>query len=360
MVLVQKPDGSLEIGTGFFVTPTLIATNRHVIEDGRAGRIVVVNVKLEHPLAAQVTAATPNSDIGSLDLALLKVAPQVGIQPLSFTTTVSELDLVIAAGYPALVTRAEGAMQRLLEQGDASAAPQLVMTDGRINAIQTSPEGVKIMPHGASVSGGNSGGPLVDACGRVVGINTFIRADSESAAHANFAQKTDSLLAFFRDNGAAVQDVPGPCAPGTPVVPLTPAAAPAGLPPAPHSCLHTGPLPRHLRRRRPCRPADPARMATVHIATTHGQAFQALGTAGQSASDSWNTLSSLLGQRLGPEYARMIAEPATNPHAGRDGLVCRIRCPRSARSRRSRPRIRPRPGSSCRDWRRTRSRSRRR
>jgi hypothetical protein len=54
---------------------------------------------------------------------------------------------------------------RLIE-GDATAIPTVILTDGKISAVQTSPTGLKIMPHTAAVSGGNSGGPLVDACGR--------------------------------------------------------------------------------------------------------------------------------------------------------------------------------------------------
>ena len=231
MVLVQGNDG-LALGTGFFVTPDLIATNRHVVEGARDGRVAVVNVKLGHPLRGQVVASTPNSDIGSLDLALIRVSPPGNIQPLSFTTAAAELDPVIAAGYPALITGADAGMHRLLDDGDLSAAPQLVMTDGRIQAIQTSPEGVKIMPHGASISGGNSGGPLVDGCGRVVGVNTFIRTDQESAAHANYAQKTDSLLPFLKEHGAAVTEVSGPCAPGAPAAPVPAPAAPAAPAPA--------------------------------------------------------------------------------------------------------------------------------
>ena len=242
VLVVVRTGNGVALGTGFFVRPDLIVTNRHVVENAVDGRIAVASVKLGRPLLGEVIAATPNSDIGSLDVAIIRVPAQPLIQPLSFTTTVAELDPVIAAGYPALITGADEGMHRLLDGGDLSAAPQLVMTDGRIQAIQLSPGGVRIMPHGASISGGNSGGPLVDACGRVVGINTFIRADQESAAHANYAQKSDSVLPFLKEHGAAVTEVTGPCTPGAtgptvagagPASPAPAAAAPAPATPAP-------------------------------------------------------------------------------------------------------------------------------
>ncbi len=83
---------------------------------------------------------------------------------------------------------------------------------------------------------------MADACGRVLGINTFITANSEQVAHANYAQKSDGIVAFLRQNGVDVADLTAPCAPGAPsagpVAPLgAPPAAPvvpAAAPAAPH------------------------------------------------------------------------------------------------------------------------------
>ncbi len=235
------PEGAASSGSGFFVAPDLIVTNRHVVEDADPAKIVVTSKKLGRTTRARVVAQTPSSEIGGPDIALLRVDGAGGIQPLAFSTTAAPLDQVIAAGFPGLVMQSDEAFDRL-RNGDASAVPEVILTDGRINAIQSASGGMKIMPHSAAVSGGNSGGPLADACGRVLGINTFITANREQVAHANYAQKSDGVVAFLRQNGVDVADLTAPCAPGAPsagpVAPLgAPPAAPvvpAAAPAAPH------------------------------------------------------------------------------------------------------------------------------
>ena len=54
-----------------------------------------------------------------------------------------------------------------------------------------------IILHSADISAGNSGGPLVDSCGRAVGINTFI-ATNQQATKANYALGASWLAAFLR------------------------------------------------------------------------------------------------------------------------------------------------------------------
>jgi S1-C subfamily serine protease len=154
-----------------------------------------------------------------------------GVQPLAISTVAAALDPVVAAGFPGLTMHGDDASVRLME-GDMAAIPTVILTDGKISAIQTAPSGLKIMPHTAAVSGGNSGGPLADACGRVVGINTFITADQEQVAHNNYAQKSDALIPFLQANGVTVNVVNEPCVPSAPPgpPPAAAAAAPASVP----------------------------------------------------------------------------------------------------------------------------------
>jgi len=230
------PDDGVSTGTGFFVAPGLVVTNRHVIEGANPAEIVVTSRKLARTTPARIVAQSPNSEIGSLDVALLRVEGAPGIQPLAFSPTVAPLDQVIAAGFPGLLLQSDAAFDRL-RNGDAAAVPEVILTDGRVNAIQSAASGLKIIPHSSAVSGGNSGGPLADSCGRVVGINTFITANRQQVVHANYAQKADAVIDFLKQNGVAVAELAGSCTPGAPPVtppstpPATPPASPAGAPP---------------------------------------------------------------------------------------------------------------------------------
>lgn len=272
MLIIVPQEGGTATGSGFFVAPGLIVTNRQMVEGADPARLVVTGKKLGHLTPAKILATTPSFEIGGPDVALLRVEGVTGIQPLAFSTTAAPLDSVIAAGFPGLLLQADEAFDRL-RQGDASAVPEVILTDGKINAIQSAPGGVKIMPHSAAVSGGNSGGPLVDACGRVLGINTFITANREQVVHANYAQKSDGVLSFLQEHGVPTANVTSPCVPGaaTPTAP-TSLAAPAALAPAaasaaPHQFRLPHPLLLSLSQHR-SHPGQPCRRTAWRTRTS--------------------------------------------------------------------------------------------
>ena len=196
LILAPVPGGAQQ-GTGFFINPDHVLTNRHVVANAIDDMVMVTNASLRGARRGMVVA---RSDAPGYDFAVIKVmlaeVDQVPALPLS--PTVNRTDKVSAWGFPALVSEQDPAYLRLL-RGDFNAVPEVVFTDGVVNAIlQTSPRNIV---HSAVVSQGNSGGPLVNEKGDVIGINTFIRLDADSNRQTQTALGSDAVMGFLRGKG---------------------------------------------------------------------------------------------------------------------------------------------------------------
>ena len=181
-VLVLLPSSKgLGIGIGFCVSPQHLVTNRHVVEASSDGSVLLASRSLKRIQRGTVVAVTNNSDPGSPDFALVRLEAGQAPGTLEMNTEPTKLSEVVAAGYPGLVMRGDASFMKLVRDGDLSAAPDLSLTRGTIQSFQDSLAGMPIIVHTASILQGNSGGPLVDACGRVVGVNTFIGVDQKQS-----------------------------------------------------------------------------------------------------------------------------------------------------------------------------------
>jgi putative serine protease PepD len=166
---VEWPDGppseddGVATGTGFAIAGGRIVTNQHVVADAD-----VVAVRLD---GRRVRARVVGSD-ASTDLAILSLprerARNLAMLPLGRSADVRPGDPAIAIGNPF-------GLARTLTEGVVSAVGRRISApDGaRIrDAIQTD----------AAVNPGNSGGPLLDGRGRVIGVVTQSRGDGLSFA----------------------------------------------------------------------------------------------------------------------------------------------------------------------------------
>ena len=242
MVVTINPGGTLGHGSGFFIAPDTVLTNAHVVENGVGGRVFVTSAALARAIPAQIGAMTRgpgggNIQPGMSDLAVLRLAePAPGAQPLALTALGERLTDVVAAGYPSAVVQQETEMRGFIDElarGRLQRPPELVLTRGSITSIQQLPTGPTVIPHSAEISAGNSGGPLVDNCGRVVGINTFVTRGTAFAGSVKYAQKVDSILPWLQQNGIAVATRADACQPLAPGLPATPQAAAPAAPAAP-------------------------------------------------------------------------------------------------------------------------------
>jgi S1-C subfamily serine protease len=214
-------------GTGFFVAPDLLVTNHHVVAAAEGGgRLMVANRKLGRMHDAELVASLgPLEEVGG-DFALLRVpGASMPFYTLRASVETMKLQNVIAAGYPGAILETDAAFSRLRE-GDPTAIPELSVTDGIVNAEQDLGPTTRAMIHTAVISPGNSGGPLVDGCGRAVGVNTFGRTSDQR--HLNFALVSTDLLRFLESAGATARTEAGPCVPS-----VRPAAPPAQASAAP-------------------------------------------------------------------------------------------------------------------------------
>ncbi|MCB2089083.1 MAG: trypsin-like peptidase domain-containing protein, partial [Sphingomonadaceae bacterium] len=178
-------------GTGFAVTPTRIVTNAHVVRDAVVDetlRIGIVPSEGNDSSFAKLISFSPKND-----LALVQITGDLRLPPLTMSGGESkDAGEVTSVGYPANVDRAQG-----LRISDIFRSQNPVKSRGFISGKRPTREFDTIL-HTAPIARGNSGGPLLDGCGRVLGVNSF-GADSEGAdAEFYFAVSNRELLPFLR------------------------------------------------------------------------------------------------------------------------------------------------------------------
>ncbi|MGA1505465.1 MAG: S1C family serine protease [Ilumatobacteraceae bacterium] len=169
-------------GTGVVVTSNgEILTNAHVVDGASEVRVRFAGET--EPVVADVVAA----DSGN-DLALLRVNAS-GLTAATFAKpgSVRVGDQVVAIGYALALDGGPS-----ITTGIVSALKRTIFTEsGALNSlIQTD----------AAISSGNSGGPLANMRGDVVGINTAVaRGDTNSSANnIGFAISVDEVLAVLQ------------------------------------------------------------------------------------------------------------------------------------------------------------------
>jgi serine protease Do len=168
----RPPGKRLEqsLGSGVIVSPDgYILSNNHVVEGADEIRVSLANGnKTEH--TAKVVGTDPQTDI-----AVLKIdAKDLPAITLADSDRLEVGDVVLAIGNPFGVgqTVTMGIVSAVGRSGFGVLGP-----GGYEDFIQTD----------ASINPGNSGGALVDAEGRLVGINTFIISRSGGSAGVGFA-----------------------------------------------------------------------------------------------------------------------------------------------------------------------------
>jgi S1-C subfamily serine protease len=191
------------LGTGFVIDRGYVATAGHVVDapksvgerDGGTVRYFVRPAGSNATLPAEIAWKSDR-----LDLAILRV-PELDTAALTLWSAPTTEDpapgsRVFALGYAAPTG---GAPSLGLDQPPS-------LTEGTVErTVSKSVDGgapVRTIQHSARLSGGSSGSPLFDACGRVVGINAYAFPDRVSGASVPHALHIGLLTEALRREGA--------------------------------------------------------------------------------------------------------------------------------------------------------------
>jgi serine protease Do len=166
------------IGTGIIVDPDgYIMTNAHVVEGAQRIKVILPPPASDSPIelqpihAGQILEAELLGTHKQSDLALLKVdAAHLPTAALRSDVRVHQGELVFAIGAP------EG-LRNTVTMGVVSSLARQLDPDKPMVYIQTD----------APLNPGNSGGPLVDIDGDVIGINTLILSEGGGSEGLGFA-----------------------------------------------------------------------------------------------------------------------------------------------------------------------------
>ena len=183
-----QPDGQLDhadrdSGSGFLLTPDgEILTNQHVVDGAER-----LNVKLAdgRSLRARVIGADPDTDV-----ALIKVDGVAGlpVATLGDSSALRPGEWVCAIGNPL-------AYEHTVTVGVVSYVGRKLFDESLDDYIQTD----------AAIDFGNSGGPLINAAGAVVGINSAISSEGNNIGFAVPINQARDILGQLRERGRVVR-----------------------------------------------------------------------------------------------------------------------------------------------------------
>lgn len=197
VVILETPDGRMLYGSGsgFVVAPNLVVTAAHVVQPARQRAeygVAVVPPQGDGLIPARIIRFSPLSELALLEFR----GPE--LPPLTISTVEPHSgDGVVALGYPDVDYQgATGA--DLLRPTPAS------RTSGQISSLRDrAPTGdaIPTINHQAVISSGSSGGPLLDECGRVIGVNSWHVSGADTRETRGVATRATALLQFLDEAG---------------------------------------------------------------------------------------------------------------------------------------------------------------
>jgi len=181
----QSPEPETTIsGTGFFVAPNRVATNNHVVSG------CTKDIQVRYPERASYTATISGQDATN-DLVLLHTEmPHLSVASFRFQPLLGEA--VATYGFP---------YSDIL-------SPTGNFTLGNITALSGMKDDTRLLQTSTPIQPGNSGGPLLDMSGRVIGVvvaqlDAMVRMQTDRSVpqNVNFAIQSPIVMNFLSAKG---------------------------------------------------------------------------------------------------------------------------------------------------------------
>jgi len=190
-------------GSGFVVAPGYVVTNSHVVGSSRDVYVIPNNSGYADALAAKVVAKDDRRDLAVLSVPGLKgkVVALAGLDPAIGGAA-------YALGFPGVADSLFTDEQVRYDDMIASVTNGIVsrVVDGSAGLLSGMANS-HLVQHTADIAPGNSGGALVDACHRVIGVNSLYTKDPTRKTTQEVAFSISSLevISFLKESGVTPQ-----------------------------------------------------------------------------------------------------------------------------------------------------------
>ncbi|HEX4773973.1 MAG TPA: trypsin-like peptidase domain-containing protein, partial [Candidatus Saccharimonadales bacterium] len=194
----SQPEQEQAAGTGIIIDSSgLIVTNRHVVPDGTTNVSVTLSDGTE---LKDVSVVGRTSDSDTLDIAFLKINNAQGhkLTPavIGDSSTVQVGDDAVAIG------NALGQFQNTVTSGIISGYGRSVQASDSSGDASTAENLDDLFQTDAAINEGNSGGPLVNLNGQVIGINTATAGNAQNIGFAIPINDVKGLINQVVKNGS--------------------------------------------------------------------------------------------------------------------------------------------------------------
>lgn len=217
----NKKTGGLRafhVGSGSLVTPDMVLTNAHVAEEMKdfSGTWLVINETIGIRQAKVVSIARRDTAF-KIDAALMQLQGYKAPEFLPFNVAPRLDERILIAGYPGdatLLDQRYVTLQGLLEQGQIPQKTQLptaLLNEGRINNfIDYSGTNSTELQYTMVTAPGNSGSPIVNVCGEIVGLH-YSGGARGAEVKFNGAVHARDVVEYLRSAGVPVEATEGVC-----------------------------------------------------------------------------------------------------------------------------------------------------